>query len=151
MTNMSYSLHYCMSAWYIFVTNCMSELDIAGFCACLCCTSLCFQTTYFRGLLQCWTPVVYWFSPLHRELEVPRSISIHVCEFFDWFCLDLMKHYQIIVQVFEKKTHNDAKKKKTVHYQIAIGFHMLPACLLHAIGWLCLCYCCSYCTWCCLG
>ena len=119
MTNMGYRLQYCMSAWYIFVTNCMSDMDIAGFCACLRCTSLCFQTTYFRGLLQCSTPVVYWLIPLHRDLEVPSSIPIHVCDFLYWFCLDLYDTLLNNSAGVWKKNHNDAKKKKTEHYQIA--------------------------------
>ena len=36
-------------------------------------------------LVECdnvWTPVVYWFSPLHRDLKVPRLNPIHVCDCF---------------------------------------------------------------------
>ena len=78
MTNMSYSLYYCMSDWYIFVTYCMSEMDIAGFCACLCCTSLCFQTTYFGGMWQCLNTCSVLVQSATSWSESPE-IESHTC------------------------------------------------------------------------
>ena len=44
------------------------------------------------------TPVVHWFSPLHCDLEVPRSNPTHVCDgFFFWFVWICMKNCQIMV------------------------------------------------------
>ena len=60
----------------------MSEMDIAGFCACLCCTSLCFQTTYFGGILQCLDTSSVLVQSLDCDLEVPSSNPIHVCDCF---------------------------------------------------------------------
>jgi hypothetical protein len=82
MTNMSFDLYFCMSAEYICVTYCMSNVDIAGFCACRSCTSLCFETTYFGGILQCLNTSSVLVQSLDCDLEVPSSNPIHVCDGF---------------------------------------------------------------------
>ena len=63
-----------------------------------------FKSTYSRELLQSRTGVAYWFSPLHRGLKVPGSIPIYECDFFADFVRNEMN---IIVPVFENKTHNE--------------------------------------------
>ena len=85
MTNMSCKLYFCMSADHIFVSYCMSNMDIVGFVH-VCVAHPCVLRLHI--LVESYnicTPVVHWFSPLHCDLEVPRSNPTHVCDGFFFF------------------------------------------------------------------
>ena len=147
MTNMSCKLYFCMSADHIFVTYCMSNMDIAGFCACLCCTSLCFETTYFGGILQ----YLYTCSALVQSPTLwsgGPEIESHTCVwwFFFLICLDMYeelsnngvgvwKKIVIMSQKKEKSTLSNCMSESNMHVHMKPHLHVRISDPMSEIWW----------------
>ena len=147
MTNMSCKLYFCMSADHIFVTYCMSNMDIAGFCACLCCTSLCFETTYFGGIWQ-YLPTCSALVQSPTLWSGGPEIESHTCVwwFFFLICLDMYeelsnngvgvwKKIVIMSQKKEKSTLSNCMSESNMHVHMKPHLHVRISDPMSEIWW----------------